>query len=124
MQCQMKNDRTLMGLCCVTPHSTIFQVYRGVLLVAKIGIPGEIHRPATSHWQTLSHNVVSSTPCMNIGSCKSNYHTITTIKLLNQRFLVFKFKSSPRKFYNRHRDFFNRDGIYVSQIITDMFRVS
>jgi len=25
-------------------------------------IGGENHRPAVSHWQTLSHNVVSSTP--------------------------------------------------------------
>jgi hypothetical protein len=44
-----------------------------------------------SHWQTLSHNVVSNTPRVGfklttivvigtncIGSCKSNYHTITT----------------------------------------------
>jgi len=30
--------------------------------VEKTGVPGEDHRPATSHWQTLSHNVVSSTP--------------------------------------------------------------
>ena len=50
-------------------------------------------KPSTcrSHWQTLSHNVVSCTPRLNgirtqtlvviytdwIGSCKSNYHTIT-----------------------------------------------
>ena len=27
----------------------------------KTGVPGENHRPAASHWQTLSHNVVSST---------------------------------------------------------------
>ena len=26
------------------------------------GVFGEKHRPAASHWQTLSHNVVSSTP--------------------------------------------------------------
>ena len=26
------------------------------------GVPGENQRPAASHWQTLSHNVVSSTP--------------------------------------------------------------
>jgi hypothetical protein len=26
------------------------------------GVPWENHRPAASHWQTLSHNVVSSTP--------------------------------------------------------------
>jgi hypothetical protein len=29
----------------------------------KTGVPWENHRPATSHWQTLSHNVVSSMPC-------------------------------------------------------------
>jgi len=33
-----------------------------VLLVEETGVPGENHRPAASHKQTLSHNVVSSTP--------------------------------------------------------------
>jgi hypothetical protein len=28
-----------------------------------IGVPRENQRPAASHWQTLSHNVVSSTSC-------------------------------------------------------------
>jgi len=32
-------------------------LWRSVLLLKEIG---ENHRPATSHWQTLSHNVVSS----------------------------------------------------------------
>ena len=31
-------------------------------LVEEIGVPEEIHRPDASNWQTLSHNVVSSTP--------------------------------------------------------------
>ena len=35
--------------------------WRSVLLVEKIGVPGENHRPAASHRQALSHNVVSST---------------------------------------------------------------
>ena len=41
------------------------------------------HRPVASHRQTLSHNVVSSTPRherdsnSQQGSCKSNNHTIT-----------------------------------------------
>jgi hypothetical protein len=35
---------------------------RSVLLVEKIEVPGENHWPAASHWQTLSHNVVYSTP--------------------------------------------------------------
>ena len=36
-----------------------------VLLVEETGVPGENQRPATSHWQTLSHNVISSTPRMS-----------------------------------------------------------
>ena len=30
-----------------------------VLLVEETVVPGENHRPVASHWQTLSHNVVS-----------------------------------------------------------------
>ena len=33
-----------------------------VLLAEKTAVPGENHRPVTNHWQTLSHNVESSTP--------------------------------------------------------------
>jgi hypothetical protein len=41
-----------LGLWCLTVLSTIFQLYRdGQLLVEEIW---ENHRPATSHWQTLS----------------------------------------------------------------------
>jgi hypothetical protein len=35
---------------------------QSVLFVVETGPPGENHRPVTSHWQNLSHNVVSSTP--------------------------------------------------------------
>ena len=59
------------------------------------GLPGENHRPATSHWQILSHYVVLigielttlvviGTDC--IGSCKSNYHTITTAPVVIKNF--------------------------------------
>ena len=70
--------------------------WRSVLLVEESGVPGENHRPFASHWQTLSHNVVLSTPrhergfelttsvvigtdCTCTDSCKSNYYTITTV---------------------------------------------
>ena len=64
---------------------------QSVLLVEETKVPGENHRPVASHWQTWSHNVVSSTPCHELtilvvigtdctGSCKSNYHTITITK--------------------------------------------
>ena len=36
--------------------------WRSVLLVKETRLPVENHRPASSHWRTLSHNVVSSTP--------------------------------------------------------------
>ena len=56
-----------LGLWCLTSLSAIFHLYqcRSVLLVEKTGGPGENHRPATSHWQTLSHNVASSTPSLS-----------------------------------------------------------
>ena len=36
--------------------------WRSVLLVEETGVLRENHRPVASDWQTLSHNVVSSTP--------------------------------------------------------------
>ena len=37
----------LVVVWCLTPHSTIFQLYRGgsVLLVEETGVPEENHRP-------------------------------------------------------------------------------
>ena len=35
--------------------------WRSVLFVEETWVPGENHWPVASHWQTLSHNVVSST---------------------------------------------------------------
>ena len=78
------------------PLSPIVQLFRGgsVLLVEKTGVPGENHQSVTSHWQTLSHNAVSSTPRHEwgsnsqllvvtgidcTGSCQTNYHTILTM---------------------------------------------
>jgi len=39
--------------------------WRWVLLVEETGVCGENHLPVASHWQTLSHNVVSSTPLLS-----------------------------------------------------------
>jgi len=36
--------------------------WQSVLLVEETGVPQENHRPVASYSQTLSHNVVSSTP--------------------------------------------------------------
>ena len=53
-------DQLRRGHGYLTPFSTIFQLS----LVEEIGVPGENHRPAASHWHTLSHHVVSSTSRM------------------------------------------------------------
>jgi hypothetical protein len=37
-------------------------LWQSVLLMEETRVQGENHRPAANHWQTLSHNVVSSTP--------------------------------------------------------------
>ena len=64
--------------------------WRSVLLVEETEVPGENHQPAASHRQIyhimlytspwsgfkLTTSVVIGTDC--IGSCKSNYHTITS----------------------------------------------
>ena len=40
--------------------------WRSALLVDETVVPGENHRSVASHWQTLSHNVVSSTPRLSV----------------------------------------------------------
>ena len=67
-------------------HSATFNTiisWRSVLLVEESGGPGVKHRPVASHWVhlvwtglELTTLVVIGTDC--IGSCKSNYHMITT----------------------------------------------
>ena len=67
-------------------------LWQSFVLVQNTRVPGENHRSATGHWQTLSHNeytspewdsnsqrlwgLVIGTDC--IGRYKSNYHTIMT----------------------------------------------
>jgi len=53
-------------------NATLKQYFRYIVGVSFIGgrtgIPGENHRPVASHLQTLSHDVVSSTPHHEWGS--------------------------------------------------------
>ena len=47
----------------LTPFSTILQLYHGRQFIGGGNrVPRENHRLAASHWQTLSHSAVSSTP--------------------------------------------------------------
>jgi hypothetical protein len=72
------------------------------LLMEETWVPRETHWPAASHWQTLSYDVVSSTPRLSgfeltilvvmgtdcIGSNKSNYYAITTAHIFNNIFVI------------------------------------
>ena len=94
-------DEYLEGIRVMVFNATFNNIsvisWRPVLLVEETRVPWENQRPAASHWQTLSHNVVSSTSRHKrdsnsqllveigtdcTGSCKSNYHTITTMTAL------------------------------------------
>ena len=85
-------------------------LWQSILLVEETREPGENHWPVTSHWQSLSHKVVSSTPRNTqefelttlvvlvidtdcTGSCKSNYmyHTITTTTTPNLIIQIMKY---------------------------------
>jgi hypothetical protein len=55
-----------------------FRLWRSVLLLEETG---ENHQPATSHWQTLSHNVVSSTP-------KEEFFIVSVILVVRLKFVV------------------------------------
>jgi len=50
-------------------------LWRSVLLVEETAVPGENHRPVTSLWQTLSHNVVFST--VNLALIKIQTHNFS-----------------------------------------------
>ena len=49
---------------------------------------------------------------------------LVTKKILHQEFQMVKLKSSRRKFYKRHHELVDRDGITVSQMIADMYLMS
>ena len=56
---EANNVRVLVFNATFNNNSVIS--WRSVLLVEETGVPGENHRPVASHFQTLSHDVVSST---------------------------------------------------------------
>jgi hypothetical protein len=67
--------------------------WRSVLLVEETGVPGENHRPAASHRQTLSLNVESSIPRL------SGFRTHKVSGDLNLGKLKLKKRNQQTKLY-------------------------
>jgi hypothetical protein len=61
--------------------------------VEETRVPGENHRPVASHWQTLSHNVVSSTP-HNFSGDRHWLHTFFTEQMLTNKYCAILFVPS------------------------------
>jgi hypothetical protein len=88
---------------------------RSVLLVEDTGLPGvKLSVPVASHWQTLSHNVVSTTPrherdpnwsagCTD--SCQFTYHKIATTTI----------PANPRR-----TEYSAKDTKHIRQIMTSL----
>jgi hypothetical protein len=68
-------------------------------------------------WSDIPELVVPIMDFLDIG-------LLLTETLLNQGFLLVKWKSSLRKFYGRHHDLIDRYGISVSQVTKNMFQLS
>jgi hypothetical protein len=133
----------IRGLSCLTALSTIFQLYCGCqLLVEQTGLPWENHRPAASHWQLLSHDVVLSTPRHAWGSnpqcqwlsvkwipkqwkiikntvitCYHILHTITYQNVGWQCINKYVFLRDKKNLSSKHLQIFC-DGCFVCQLLT------
>jgi len=63
---QPKRDKQRVRVSAMVLNATFNNIsvisWWSVLLVEETGVPGENNRPVASHQQTLSNNVVSSTP--------------------------------------------------------------
>ena len=57
----IEGDGWIMAMVINATFNNI-SVMSFILLVEETGVPGENHRHAVNHWQTLSYNVVSNTP--------------------------------------------------------------
>jgi hypothetical protein len=62
---------------------------------------GETHRPAASGWQILSHNVVSSTPCLS-GNRTPNFDYID-VKIVQMQVIPLKIMLEQNKYFRPNR---------------------
>ena len=79
----------------VMVFNATFNNFSVILAISFIGVLGENHQPAASHWQTLSHNFVWNTPCHGHDS-----NSLSIVYLSN----TFKKSKTTVKFNERSRN--------------------
>jgi len=77
-------------VCNSTFNNISVILWLSVLLVGETGVLGENHWPATSQWQTLSHNFVSSAP-RHVRNSNSQLIWSIMNKIIHLYLLVFFF---------------------------------
>ena len=94
--------------------------WRSVLLVEETEVPGENHWTVPSHCQTVSHNVVSSTPCHEWGlnsqcwkwlDLSVHYNTL----LVNIHDFI-RNKNGCKKFTRKSKMSLNNEGLTAEHI--------
>ena len=83
---------TRLVFWCLTTLSTTFHLYHDGQFHwwMKLEYLGENHPPVASHWQTLSQNVVSSTPCLSGFELTMlvNFNMILQVSLISKVWLM------------------------------------
>ena len=64
-----------------------------VLLVEETGVPGENHRHVTSHWQTLSHIVVSNRMHLSLSGIQTHNVSLNIVLYYNKSPVMVLFKT-------------------------------
>jgi hypothetical protein len=96
MRSEKKKRDRIMVIVFNATFNNISTIAVSFLLVVETGVLGENHRPAVSHiilyrvylaleGFELTNLVVIDTDCIHVGSCKSNYNTITTTTVPKRR---------------------------------------
>jgi len=83
---------------------------RWVFFVEETGVPGENQRHAARHWQTLSHNVISSTPRLSRVQTH-NKNQLERMGSLNNYYVMFRIHKKERIImlcseYIKRKDYF------------------
>ena len=73
---------------CIAPLSTMFQLYHGwlVLLMEETGVPGENHRPATSHWQI--YHIMLYRVHLAMGGIRTHKVSALYYVMINNQFIL------------------------------------